>query len=63
MPYCITVLLVLYVSAGVPEIIAQIDNKEKSEALILLGVKGVVWPEKDITDRLVKQLAVPSLVE
>ncbi len=60
----VTVLLVLYLNkAGVPEIIAQVDSEEKSEALMLLGVKRVVWPEKDIADRLVKQLAVPSLVE
>ncbi len=60
----VTVLLVLYLNkAGVPEIIAQVDSEEKAEALMLLGVRRVVWPEKDIADRLVKQLAVPSLVE
>ncbi len=60
----VTVLLVLYLNkAKVPEIIAQVSSEEKAEALMLMGVDRVVWPEKDIADRLVKQLAVPSLVE
>jgi len=47
----------------VSRIIAQVDTDEKEEVLRLMGADIVVFPERDIADRLVKRLAMDNLVE
>ena len=47
----------------VSRIIAQVDTYEKGEALRLMGVDTVIFPEQDIADRLVRRLTMPDLVE
>jgi len=61
----VAVLLVNYLKrhTNVERIVAQVDTDEKAEALRILGVDTVVFPEKDIADRVVKQLTMPDLVE
>lgn len=61
----VAVLLVNYLKrhTKVERIVAQVDTDEKLEALRILGVDTVVFPEKDIADRVVKQLTMPNLVE
>lgn len=44
-------------------IIAQADTDEKAEALKVMGADIVVFPEKDIADRLVKRLMTPNFIE
>jgi trk system potassium uptake protein TrkA len=44
-------------------IIAQVDTDEKAEALQRVGGDVMVFPERDIADRLVKRLTMPDLVE
>lgn len=44
----------------VAKIIAQVDTDEKGEALRLMGADLIVFPEKDMADRVVKQLTMSS---
>ncbi len=47
----------------VKRIVAQVDTDEKAEALKLIGVDLVVFPESDTADRTVQRLLTPDLVE
>jgi trk system potassium uptake protein TrkA len=60
-----TVLLAhhLRTRTRVARIVAQVDGDLKAESLKRLGVDHVVFPERDIADRVVRRLLVPDLVE
>jgi len=45
------------------QIIAQVDTDEKAEALQQVGGDVMVFPERDIADRVVKRLMTSDLIE
>lgn len=60
----ITVLTVRFLSQnGVKKIVAQVDSLEEVEAIRAVGATHAVFPERDAADRLVKELALPNLVD
>jgi len=48
---------------NIKNLIVQVDSDEKAETLKLIGADIVVFPEKDIADKLYKQLTSPNLVD
>jgi len=60
-----TVLLAHHLNSttSVRRVIAQVDSEPKAEALRRLGVDEVILPERDSADRLVRQLALPDLLD
>lgn len=49
--------------SDIKTIVAQVDTNEKAEALSLIGADIIVFPEKDMAERIMKRLTVPDLVE
>ncbi|NDY42379.1 TrkA family potassium uptake protein [Dissulfurirhabdus thermomarina] len=61
----VSVLLVNHLRqhTGVRRVVAQVDTREKGEALRLMGADLVVFPERDMADRVARQLLLPNLVD
>ncbi len=61
----VTVLLVNYIKSKtkIKRIIVLVDSDEKAEALRLMGVTQTIYPERDSSYRLVKQIMMPNLIE
>lgn len=59
-----TVLLVNHLKSKteIKKIIAMVDSEEKAEVLRIMGVHRVVFPEREMAERLVHRLTVPNLV-
>ncbi|MFV1957927.1 MAG: TrkA family potassium uptake protein [Planctomycetota bacterium] len=60
-----TVLLAHYLrnETDVRRIVAQVNTARKGKALRVLGVHKIVNPERDMADRVVRELTIPGLVE
>lgn len=49
--------------AKIKRIIVQVDTEEKAAALKMVGADMIVFPERDIADRLTKRLVMGNLVD
>jgi len=60
----LTVLAVRFlVQNGVKHIIAQVDSLDELEAIRAVGATHAIFPERDAADRLVKEFALPGLMD
>ena len=60
----VSVLLVQYLKeSGIKEIVAQVDSNAKAVVLKKLGATTIVFPERDIAEKVSKSLLVPSIVD
>jgi len=56
-------LLVLYLKdLGIKRIVGKVRNEDHAKILNALGVKEVIYPEKDIAERLAENLTLSSLI-
>lgn len=56
-------LLVLYLKdLGVQQIIGKVRNEDHAKILTALGVSEVIYPERDIADRLAESLTLSNLI-
>lgn len=60
-----TSVLVTYMlkKRGFKEIIVQVDSLAEAEAIKAVGATGVVFPERDMAERIVRRLMVPNLTD
>lgn len=59
----ISTLLVLYLKdLGVKHIVGKVRNEDHAKILSALGISEVIYPEKDIAERLAENLTLNSLI-
>ena len=60
----VSVLLVQFLKqSGVSRIVAQVDSNAKASVLKKLGATTIVFPERDIAEKVAQNLLVPSIVD
>ena len=60
----VSVLLVQFLKeSGVKTIFAQVDSNAKEKVLRKLGATTVVFPERDIAEKISQNLLIPSIVD
>lgn len=48
---------------GVPNILVQVDSDNQAEAILTFGSTEVIFPQRDMADRIAKKLLHPDLAE
>lgn len=48
---------------GINEIVALVDSQQEAEAIKVLGATSVVFPERDMAERLARSLLLPDLAD
>lgn len=45
------------------EILVQVDSEKEAEAILAIGATGVIFPERDMADAIVRRMMAPTLAD
>lgn len=48
---------------NVPQILVQVDSDKEADAIRVLGATGVIFPERDMAERIARNLLMPDLAD
>lgn len=48
---------------GIPEIFVRVDTEQEAEAIAVVGATSVIFPERDMAERIAQRILIPGVTE